>query len=85
MILRSKRRFLQDQQSVADPGILSRGGGGLNKFSYGDLGVVAPWSGFPLKLQMSETRILIRLLRMFFLRNWEFGSVLSKVRNFWGI
>jgi hypothetical protein len=23
---------------------------------------------------MSETRILIRLLRMYFLRNWEFGS-----------
>jgi hypothetical protein len=33
---------------------------------------------------MSETRILIRLLRMYFPRNWEFGSALSKLRNFGG-
>jgi hypothetical protein len=33
-------------------------------------------------LQMSETHILIRLLRMYFPRNWEFGSALSKFRNF---
>jgi hypothetical protein len=33
---------------------------------------------------MSETRILIRLLRMYFPRNWEFGSALSKRRNFEG-
>jgi hypothetical protein len=26
----------------------------------GDLGAVAPWSGVPLNLQMSETRIIIR-------------------------
>jgi hypothetical protein len=31
----------------------------------GDLGAVAPWSGVPLKLQMNETHILIRLLRMY--------------------
>jgi hypothetical protein len=30
---------------------------------------------------MSETRILISLLRMYFPRNWEFGSALSKLRN----
>jgi hypothetical protein len=30
---------------------------------------------------MSETRILIRLLRMYFPRNWEFGSALSKLPN----
>jgi hypothetical protein len=35
-------------------------------------------------LQMSETRTLIRLLRMYFPRNWEFGSALSKLRNFGG-
>jgi hypothetical protein len=35
--------------------------------------------GVPLNLQMSETRILIRLLRMNFPRNWEFGSALSKL------
>jgi hypothetical protein len=38
----------------------------------------------PLNLQMSETRILIRLLRMYFPRNREFGSALSKLRNFGG-
>jgi hypothetical protein len=31
-------------------------------------------------LQMSETRILIRLLRMYFPRNWEFGSALSNLK-----
>jgi hypothetical protein len=34
---------------------------------------------------MSETRILIRLLRMYFPRNSEFGSALSKLRNFGGM
>jgi hypothetical protein len=33
---------------------------------------------------MSETCILIRLLRMYFPRNWDFGSALSKLRNFGG-
>jgi hypothetical protein len=33
---------------------------------------------------MSETRILIRLLWMYFPRNWEFGSALSKLRKFGG-
>jgi hypothetical protein len=32
----------------------------------GDLGAVDPYSGVPLNLQMSETHILIRLLRMYF-------------------
>jgi hypothetical protein len=31
---------------------------------------------------MSETRILIRLLWVYFPRNWEFSSVFSKLRNF---
>jgi hypothetical protein len=48
----------------------------------GDLGAVAPYSGVPLNLQMSETRILIRLLRMYFPRDWEFDSAFSKFRNF---
>jgi hypothetical protein len=51
----------------------------------GDLGAIAPKSGVPLNLQMSETRILIRLLRLYFPRNWEFGSALSKLRNFGGV
>jgi hypothetical protein len=34
--------------------------------------------------KMSETRILVRLLRMYFPRNWEFGSALSKLWNFGG-
>jgi hypothetical protein len=33
---------------------------------------------------MSETRIRIRLLWMYFPRNWEFGSALSKLQNFGG-
>jgi hypothetical protein len=41
-----------------------------------------PESGVPLNLQMNETRILIRLLRMYIQRNWEFGSALAKLRNF---
>jgi hypothetical protein len=45
-----------------------------------------PYSGVPLNLQMTETDFLIRLLRMYFSRNWEFVSALSKFRNFgvWG-
>jgi hypothetical protein len=50
----------------------------------GDLGAVAPYSGVPLNLQMIENRILIRLLRMYIPRNWEFGSALEKLRNFGG-
>jgi hypothetical protein len=40
----------------------------------GDLGLVTPQSGVPLNLQMSETRILIRMLRIYFPRISEFGS-----------
>jgi hypothetical protein len=44
-------------------------------------------SGVPLNLQMNETHILSRLLRMYIPWNWEFGSALSKLRNFegWGV
>jgi hypothetical protein len=34
----------------------------------GDLGAVAPYSGVPLSFKISETCILIRLLRMYFPR-----------------
>jgi hypothetical protein len=40
------------------------------------------WGRVPPNLQMREPRILIRLLRMYIPRNWEFGSALSKLRNF---
>jgi hypothetical protein len=67
------------------------GGGGVQQIQLriegtenGDLGAVAPYSGVPLNLQMSEPRILIRLLRMYIPRNWEFGSALEKLRNFGG-
>jgi hypothetical protein len=33
---------------------------------------------------MNETHILIRLLRMYIPRNWEFGSASAKLRNFGG-
>jgi hypothetical protein len=48
------------------------------------MGAVAPESGVPLNLQVSETRILVRLLRKNFPQNREFGSALSKLRNFGG-
>jgi hypothetical protein len=48
------------------------------------LGAVAPQSGVALYLKMSETHILIRLLRMYLPQNWEFGSALSKLRIFLG-
>jgi hypothetical protein len=65
------------------------GGGSTNKLRIegrenGDLVYVARSSGVPLNLQMSETRILIRLLRMYFSRNWDLDSGLSKLRNFGG-
>jgi hypothetical protein len=50
----------------------------------GDLGAVASWSGVPLNLQMSETRIHIRLLRMYWPRNWKFGTALPERRHFGG-
>jgi hypothetical protein len=50
----------------------------------GDLRAVATLSGVPLNLQMSETHILIRLLRVYISRNWEFGLALVKLRNFGG-
>jgi hypothetical protein len=57
---------------------------GRENWDLGDLGAVAPYSGVPLCLQMSEAHILIRLLRMYFPRNWEFGSALSKLRKLGG-
>jgi hypothetical protein len=50
----------------------------------GDLGAVAPKSGVLLNLQMSETRILIKLLQVYFPWNWEFSPALSKLQNFGG-
>ena len=48
-------------------------------------GVIAGGRPFHETTQkMSESRILIRLLRMYFTRNWEFASALSKLRNFGG-
>jgi hypothetical protein len=67
------------------------GGGGFQQVlltegrENGDLGAVAPESGVPLNLQMSGIRILIRLLRMYFPRNWEFGSALSELWNLGGM
>ena len=45
------------------------------------------WQGglFTKQLKkMSKSRILVWLLRMYFPRNWEFGSALSKLRNLGG-
>jgi hypothetical protein len=65
--------------------------GGFNKFSWGQraerTGIWGRWppsQGFHSICKMSETRILIRLLRMYFPENWEFCSALSKLRNFGG-
>jgi hypothetical protein len=45
----------------------------------GDVGAVAPYSGVPLNLQMSEPRILIRLLWMYFHRT---GNSAQLCQNF---
>jgi hypothetical protein len=61
------------KNSVEDRGQRERGTGGCS-----------PLVRVPLNLQISETRTLIRFLRMYFPRNWEFGSTLSKLWNFGG-
>jgi hypothetical protein len=67
-------------QPVAYPGILSLGWGvqQIQLRTKGrdnrDLGAVALWLRVPINLQMSKTRILIRLLRIYFPRISEFGS-----------
>jgi hypothetical protein len=70
------------------PGYIFRGAQQIQLRTEGrenrDLGAVVPLTGLPLNLQISETRILIMLLRVYFPRNWEFGSALSKLRNFGG-
>jgi hypothetical protein len=66
--------------AMAYPVILFAGRG-FNKFSRGQEGRE---NGVPLTLQMTETRILIRLLWMYFPRNLEFGSASSKLKNFGG-
>jgi hypothetical protein len=80
--------------AVAYPGFFFFGGGGSSTNSVEDRGqrergseggstlvrVSAKFSNF----QISETRILIRLLRLYFPRNWKFDSALSKFRNFEG-
>jgi hypothetical protein len=62
--------------------------GGLNKFSWGQradrTGIWGRYPSSQMFLQFSHewNRILIRFLRMYNLSNWEFGSALSKLRNF---
>jgi hypothetical protein len=52
----------------------------------GDLGAVVPLSGVPLNLQSGWTSPNFRDVWMYFPRNWQFGSALSKLRNFgWGV
>ena len=49
------------------------------------VGVIAGGEAFSRNnSKMSESRNLVRLLRMYFPQNWEFGSALSKLRNFGG-
>jgi hypothetical protein len=74
---------------VAYPGILY--GGGVQQIQLRtesrektDLGAAAPYSGVLLNFQISETPIFIRLLQMYFPWNWEIGSALSNLQNFWG-
>jgi hypothetical protein len=44
-----------------------------------------PWGFCSTSSDMRETRVLIRLLQMYFSQNWEFGSVLTKLQNFRGV
>jgi hypothetical protein len=77
---------------VAYQGIFFRGGT-TNSVEYRGQsewgsGGGSPLVGVPLNLQMNETHILIRLLRVYIPRNWEFGSALAKLQNFggeWGV
>jgi hypothetical protein len=60
------------------PGIISEWGCSTNSVeNRGQIdresGDGSPQSGVPLNLQMNETCILIRLLRMYIAHNWEFG------------
>jgi hypothetical protein len=80
-------------KSVEYPGILlgKRWGGGGSKNSVEDRwqrergsGGSSPLAGVLFNLKRSETRIFIRLLRMYFPRNWEFSSALSKLWNWRG-
>jgi hypothetical protein len=64
--------------SVAYPGIFSARGVQQIQLrtegrENGDLGAVAPLSGVPLNLQVSEPGILIRFLRIYFPRISEVG------------
>jgi hypothetical protein len=49
-----------------------------------DLGALAALVRVRSICKLMKTCILIRLLRMYFPRSWEFGSALSKCRNFGG-
>jgi hypothetical protein len=84
------REVLSLPKAVAYPGIFFGAGGFRQEFfrgggvqqiqlrtegrENGDLGAIAPQSGVPLNLQMSEPRILIRLLRIYFPWTSEFSS-----------
>jgi hypothetical protein len=70
--------------SVAYPEIFLGGRGSINSVEdrgNGDLGLLAPSQRFH---SVNETHILTRLLPMYFPRNWEFDSALSKLLNFGG-
>jgi hypothetical protein len=71
------------------PGIFFGGGGSTNSVEdkrqrERGSGGGSPLVGVPLNLLMNEPHILVGLLRMYILRNWEFGSALAKVRKFGG-
>jgi hypothetical protein len=47
------------------------------------VGVIAGGEAFSLNNpKITENRILVKLVRMYFPRNWEFGSALSKLQKF---
>jgi hypothetical protein len=68
------------------PRIFSGGGGSTNSVEDRGQREWGSGGGSPLvmSLQMNETHILIRLLRMYIPRNWVFGSALAKLRNYEG-
>jgi hypothetical protein len=77
-------------RSVAYPGIFSSERE-FNKFSWGQRAErTGSGDGSPLVKGSAVfanewNPILIRLLRMYFPQNWEFGSTVSKFRNFGGV
>jgi hypothetical protein len=83
-------RWFFHNRWCSDVPMIGGGGGSTNSVEDTRQRELRSGGGNPLvrgstQFAMSETRILTRLLRMYFPRNREFGSAFSKLRNFRGV